>query len=110
MMNTPEPDTEYPVTICGQTVTFCNASLVAAMFQLPEKKREMIYLYFLRSTHMKKSADITDDPEPQQATISGVPCGSYNGKWRELPMRNDELLPYVYTSWVFGRVFSGRWR
>ena len=106
----PEPDTEYPVTICGQTVTFCNASLVAAMFRLPEKKREMIYLYFLRSTHMKKSADITDDPEPQKATISGVPCGSYNGKWRELPMRNDGLLPYVYTSWVFGRVFSGRWR
>ena len=46
MMNTTEPDTEYPVTICGQTVTFCNASLVAAMFRLPEKKREMIYLYF----------------------------------------------------------------
>lgn len=35
---------------------------------------------FLRSTHRKKSADITDDSEPQQATISGVPCGSYNGK------------------------------
>lgn len=63
---------------------------------------------FLRSTHRKKSADITDDPELQQATISDVPCGSYNGKWRELPMRNDGLLPYVYTSWVFGRVFSGR--
>jgi len=77
------------------------------MFRLPEKKREMIYLDFLRSTHRKKSADITDDSEPQQATISGVPCGSYNGKWRELPMRNDGLLPYVYTSWVFGRVFSG---
>lgn len=46
--SSPEPDTEYPVTICGQTVTFCNASLVAAMFRLPEKKREMIYLYFFK--------------------------------------------------------------
>ncbi|RKI89638.1 sigma-70 family RNA polymerase sigma factor [Parablautia intestinalis] len=40
------PYKQYPVTICGQTIILTNGELVAALFSLPEKKREIIYLYF----------------------------------------------------------------
>ena len=40
------PYEEYPVTICSQTVILTNGELAAALLSLPEKKREIIYLYF----------------------------------------------------------------
>ena len=40
---------EYPVTICGQTVTLINSDLAAALLSLPEKEQELIFLYFFGS-------------------------------------------------------------
>ena len=40
------PYEEYPITICGQTVILTNEELAAALLSLPEKKREIIFLYF----------------------------------------------------------------
>ena len=40
------PYEEYPITICGQTVILTNGELAEALSSLPEKKREIIYLYF----------------------------------------------------------------
>ncbi len=40
------PYEEYPITICGQTVILTNGELAAALLSLPERKREIIYLYF----------------------------------------------------------------
>ena len=40
------PYEQYPVTICGQTIIRTNGELAAALLSLPEKKREIIYLYF----------------------------------------------------------------
>ncbi len=37
---------EYPVTICGRTITLTNGNLAAALLSLPEKNREIIFLYF----------------------------------------------------------------
>ncbi len=37
---------EYPVTICGQTVILTNGDLAAALLSLPEREKEIIYLYF----------------------------------------------------------------
>ena len=37
---------QYPVTICGQRVILTNGELAEALSSLPEKKREIIYLYF----------------------------------------------------------------
>ena len=37
---------KYPVMICGQRVILANGELVEALSSLPEKKREIIYLYF----------------------------------------------------------------
>ena len=40
------PYEQYPVTICDQTIILTNGELAAALLSLPEKKREIIYLYF----------------------------------------------------------------
>ena len=40
------PYEQYPVTICVQTIILTNGELAAALLPLPEKKREIIYLYF----------------------------------------------------------------
>ena len=40
------PYEEYPVTICGQTVILTNGELAAALLSLPERNREIIFLYF----------------------------------------------------------------
>ena len=45
----PEPDEEYPFTVCGQTVLLCNAALAAALSVLPEQtQEEILRYYFLR--------------------------------------------------------------
>ena len=42
----PEPDEEYPFTVCGQTVLLCNETLASA---LPQQTQEVILrYYFLR--------------------------------------------------------------
>ena len=41
-----DPCKQYPVTICGQRVILTNGELAEALSPLPEKKREIIYLYF----------------------------------------------------------------
>ncbi len=41
-----DPCKQYPVTICGQRVILTNRELAEALSSLPEKKREIIYLYF----------------------------------------------------------------
>lgn len=40
------PYEEYTITICGQTIILTNGELAAALLSLPERKKEIIYLYF----------------------------------------------------------------
>ena len=40
---------EYPVTICGQTIILTNGELAAALLSLPEREKEIIFLYFFGS-------------------------------------------------------------
>ena len=45
----PEPDEEYPFTVCGQTVLLCNETLATALSALPQQTQEEIFrYYFLR--------------------------------------------------------------
>ncbi|MDE6208225.1 MAG: hypothetical protein K2M73_00950 [Lachnospiraceae bacterium] len=37
---------QYSIKICGHTVILTIGELAATLFSLPEKKREIIYLYF----------------------------------------------------------------
>ena len=46
-----DPYKQYPVTICGQRVILTNGNLAEVLSSLPEKKREIIYLYFFRALH-----------------------------------------------------------
>ncbi len=42
----PDPDEEYPFTVCGQTVLLSNAALADAISVLPEQMREEILCYY----------------------------------------------------------------
>ena len=46
-----DPYKQYPVLICGQRVILTNGNLAEALSSLPEKKREIIYLYFVWALH-----------------------------------------------------------
>ena len=52
------PYEQYPVTICGQTIILTNGELAAALLSLPEKKREIIYLYFFGNYTQQEIADL----------------------------------------------------
>ena len=78
----PEPDEEYPFTVCGQTVLLCNAALAAALSAQPKQTQEVILrYYFLR--------------QPQR--VIGV---QHETKWvseRSVWMlRSDALLRYSF--------------
>ena len=49
---------QYPVTICGQTIILTNGELAAALLSLPEKKREVIYLYFFGNYTQREIGEI----------------------------------------------------
>ena len=52
------PYEQYPVTICGQTIILTNGELAAALLSLPEKKREIIYLYFFGNYTQQEIGDL----------------------------------------------------
>ena len=44
----PEPDEEYIIHLCGDTVILNNGLLVEALSRLPDWKQEMVYLSYFR--------------------------------------------------------------
>ncbi len=59
-----DPYKQYPVTICGQRVILTNGNLAEALSSLPEKKREIIYLYFFgRYTQQEIGGTVRTLPE-----------------------------------------------
>lgn len=52
------PCEQYPVTICGQTIILTNGELADALLSLPEKKREVIYLYFFGNYTQREIGEI----------------------------------------------------
>ena len=44
----PEPDEEYILNLCGDTVILNNGLLVQALSRLPVEEQEMLYLSFYR--------------------------------------------------------------
>ena len=88
------PYEQYPVTICGQTIILTNGELAAALLSLPEKKREIIYLYFSGITHSRKSGIYTGIVKVRHGIISTVPCRCCRRKWRCFCVGNPKLIPY----------------
>ena len=64
------PYEEYPVTICGQTVILTNGELAAALLSLPEKNREIIFLYFFG--HCTQHFSLIRQISVQQSNIAAV--------------------------------------
>ena len=50
----PEPDEEYIVHLCGDTVILNNGLLVQALSRLPVEEQEMLYLSFYRRISREK--------------------------------------------------------
>ena len=58
----PEPDEEYIVHLCGDTVILSNGLLVQALSRLPAQKQEMLYLSFFmtdKKEHIRHSMKST---------------------------------------------------
>ena len=75
-----DPYKEYRITICGQTIILTNGNLAAALLSLPEKKREIIYLYFSGVTPDRKSGKYTEAVGVRRGTTYTVPCRCYRKK------------------------------
>ncbi len=58
------PYEEYPITICGQTVILTNGELAAALLSLPEKNREIIFLYFFGHYTQREYLPLKTNPLP----------------------------------------------
>ena len=85
----PEPDEEYILTLCGDTVIFSSGLLAEALSRLDEREREMIYLSFFKR--------IPQHEIGRQYGRSRSTAGYHirkTRKWREGHMRNKRLLPY----------------
>ena len=79
-----DPYKEYRITICGQTIILTNGNLAAALLSLPEKKREIIYLYFSGVTPDRKSGKYTDAAGVRRGITYTVPCRCYRKKMEVL--------------------------
>ena len=64
----PEPDEEYILTLCGDTVIFSSGLLAEALSRLDEREREMIYLSFFKRipvsyTHLHSAQAVSEIAE-----------------------------------------------
>ena len=88
------PYEQYPVTICGQTIILTNGELAAALLSLPEKKREIIYLYFFGNYTQQEIADLYGYCKSTAWIISTARYRRCRKKWRDFHMGNTNLVSY----------------
>ena len=62
-----DPYKQYPVTICGQRVILTNGNLAEALSSLPEKKREIIYLYFFGRYTQQEIGELIEGASKKEA-------------------------------------------
>ena len=90
----PEPDEEYILTLCGDTVIFSSGLLAEALSRLDEREREMIYLSFFKRIPQHEIGRQYGRSRSTAGYHIRKPYGSSKRKWREWHMRNNRLLPY----------------
>ena len=86
----PEPDEEYILTLCGDTVIFSSGLLAEALSRLDEREREMIYLSFFKRIPQHEIGR----QYGRSRSTAGYQIRNFFRKWREWHMRNNRLLPY----------------
>lgn len=90
----PEPDEEYIVHLCGDTVILSNGLLVQALSRLPAQKQEMLYLSFFKRMPQHEIGRRYGRSRSAAGYHIRKPYSSFTRKWRDWRMRNNELLPY----------------
>ena len=68
--------------ICSPRVILTNGNLATVLSSLPEKKREIIYLYFFGVIHNRKSGNYTDAAGVRRGITYTVPCKCCMKKWK----------------------------
>ena len=72
-----DPYKQYPVTMCGQRVILTNGELAEALSSLPEKKREIIYLYFFGHYTQREIGKCMDTARVRRGITFTVPLSIY---------------------------------
>ncbi len=88
------PYEEYPITICGQTVILTNGELAAALLSLPEKNREIIFLYFFGHYTQREIGEMYGRCRSMTGYQIRRTFSFCTKKWRCFHMGNQNLLPY----------------
>ena len=89
-----DPYKQYPVTICGQRVILTNGELAEALSSLPDKKREIIFLYFFGHYTQREIGEMYDASGVRLGIKSAGLYSFCTKKWRCFCMGNPNLLPY----------------
>lgn len=76
----PEPDEEYIVHLCGDTVILSNGLLVQALSRLPAQKQEMLYLsFFKRKSKSGTSPSLTHPASTLRSRTLPMHCAKAAG-------------------------------
>ena len=90
----PEPDEEYIVHLCGDTVILSNGLLVQALSRLPAQKQEMLYLSFFKRMPQHEIGRRYGRSRSAAGYHIRKAIQQLYEEMEGLRMRNNELLPY----------------
>ena len=90
----PEPDEEYIVHLCGDTVILSNGLLVQALSRLPAQKQEMLYLSFFKRMPQHEIGRRYGRSRSAAGYHIRKTIQQLYEEMEGLRMRNNELLPY----------------
>jgi len=88
------PYEEHPITVCGQTVILTNGELAAALLSLPERKREIIFLYFFGDYTQQEIGEMYGRCRSTAWHHIHSALQMLHKKWRCFSVRNPKLVPY----------------
>ena len=90
----PEPDEEYILTLCGDTVIFSSGLLAEALSRLDEREREMIYLSFFKRIPQHEIGRQYGRSRSTAGYHIRKVLRQLQAEMEEWHMRNNRLLPY----------------
>ena len=90
----PEPDEEYILTLCGDTVIFSSGLLAEALSRLDEREREMIYLSFFKRIPQHEIGRQYGRSRSTAGYHIRKALRQLQAEMEEWHMRNNRLLPY----------------
>ena len=90
----PEPDEEYILTLCGDTVIFSSGLLAEALSRLDEREREMIYLSFFKRIPQHEIGRQYGRSRSTAGYHIRKALRQLQAEMEGMALRNNRLLPY----------------